>query len=166
MYEAEVIERPPCGLINVRARRQDCDCLERPLRLTLPYSPNTTVVNDGLAAFWLGPDEWLVRTEDGEEISLADEMRARARGRHVAITVVSDAYVVYGVRGRDSREVLCQGTGIDLHPNAFPPGRCVRTVYGKTTVILHHSGDGCYEVYAWRSYARYLGEYLRASVGV
>ena len=166
MYQAEVIERPPYGLLNVRAQRKDCDRLERPLGLTLPCSPNTTVGNDGLTAFWLGPDEWLIRTEDGEETSLAAEMRARARGRHVAITVVSDAYVVYRVQGRDSREVLCQGTGIDLHPSVFPPGRCVRTVYGKSTVILHYSGDGCYEIYAWRSYARYLGEYLRASIGV
>ena len=116
---------------------------------------------------WLGPDEWLIRTGDGKEPALSAALLEAVRGRHAAVTAVSDAYVIFTVSGQDARAVLNQGTGIDLHPRSFNPGTCVRTSLGKTGVILHQLDDKpAYDVYAWRSYAHYLSLWMDKAAGV
>lgn len=166
-YNVEIAQCPPYGLLNLRGAENTCPRFNSVLGLELPQTPNTTTANDNFTAMWLGPDEWLVRTDDAREPALSAALLEAVEGQHAAVTVVSDAYMIFAVSGRDARAVLNQGTGVDLHPRAFRPGTCVRTGLGKTGVILHQVDDKpSYDVYAWRSYANYLSLWMDKAAGV
>ena len=165
-YDVKIVQQPPCGLLNLRGAETVCQRYDRVLGFELPYAPNTTAGNKDITAMWLGPDEWLIKTEDGKEVSLADALREAAKGLHAAVTPVSDSCRIFRVSGVDARAVLAQGTAVDLHPGSFSPGRCARTSLGKTGVTLHQLDDlPSYDVYVWRSYAEYLRLWLDRAAG-
>lgn len=166
-YGVNVMQQPPCGLLNLRGAGLVCRRYDQVLGFELPHVPNTTTGNEDITAMWLGPDEWLIKTEDGKDVSLADALREAVKGLHAAITTVSDSCRIFRVSGVDARAVLNQGTAVDLHPRSFRPGKCVRTSFGKTGVLLHQLDDvPSYDVYAWRSYADYLSLWLDKAMGV
>ncbi len=166
-YDVKIMQQPPCGLLNLRGAGLVCQHYDEVLGFELPYTPNTTTGNKDITAMWLGPDEWLIKTEDGKEVSLADALRKAVKGLHAAITPVSDSYRIFRVSGVDARAVLNQGTAVDLHPCSFGPGKCVRTGFGKMEVLLRQLDDvPSYDVYAWRSYADYLSLRLDKAMGV
>ncbi len=166
-YNVDIAQRTPYGLLNLRGAEDICRQFNNVLGLELPQTPNTATANDGVTAMWLGPDEWLIRTDDGKEPALSAALLEAVTGQHAAVTAVSDAYVIFTVSGKEARAVLNQGTGIDLHPRSFNPGTCVRTSMAKTGVILHQLDDKpSYDVYAWRSYANYLSMWLDKAAGV
>ena len=110
-YGVNIIQQPPCGLLNLRGRQHTCKRYNAALGLELPQTANTTTANDDITAMWLGPDEWLIKTDDGNEMILADSLRQASKGQHAAVTLVSDAYMMFTVSGKDARAVLNQGTG-------------------------------------------------------
>ena len=166
-YGVNIVQQPPCGLLNLRGAGLVCRRYDQVLGFELPHAPNTTTGNEDITALWMGPDEWLVKTEDGKEVLLAAALREAVEGLHAAITPVSDSYRIFRVSGVDARAVLSQGTAVDLHPRSFGPGECVRTGFGKTEALLHQLDDiPSYDVYAWRSYADYLSLWLDKATGV
>jgi heterotetrameric sarcosine oxidase gamma subunit len=58
------------------------------------------------------------------------------------------------------RDVLAQGTSIDLRPARFAPGQCALTALGKIGVLLHAVAPNTIDVYVARSYAQALVEWL------
>ena len=160
-YDVNIIQQSPSGLLNLRGDENICRCFCDVLGFELPHTPNTKTGNKGITAMWLGPDEWLIKTADGKEITLSDSLREAVRGQHAAVTLLSDSYLVFRVSGNEARAVLNQGTGIDLHPRSFSPGKCVRTSLGRMGVILHQvDGIPSYDVYTLRSYANYFRLWL------
>ncbi len=165
-YDVNIKQSSPSGLLNLRGNETICTLFNTVLGLELPQTPNTTAAIDDVIAMWLGPDEWLVKTGDGKEAALSAALLQAVEGKHAAVTVISDAYMIFTISGKDARAVLNQGTGIDLHPRSFSPGACARTNLGKTGIILYQVDDTpAYDVYVWRSYAQYLGLWMNKATG-
>ena len=66
-YDVKIMQRPPCGLLNLRGAGLVCQRYDEVLGFKLPHAPNTTTGNKDIIAMWLGPDEWLIKTEDGQQ---------------------------------------------------------------------------------------------------
>jgi sarcosine oxidase, subunit gamma len=69
------------------------------------------------------------------------------------------------VAGPSARDVLAKGTPLDLHPRAFPPGRCAGTLLAKASVLIHLLDDDAergasFDVYVARSFAHYVWTWL------
>ena len=166
-YDVKNFQRPPYGLLNLRGTESVCRHFNGILGLELPQIPNTTAGGSDVTALWLGPDEWLIKTDDGKEPALSAALQEAVKGRHAAVTLISDTYVIFSISGNQARAVLNQGTGIDLHPRSFVPGKCVRTSLGRMGVILHQvDGIPSYDIYSLRSYANYLSLWLDKATGV
>jgi sarcosine oxidase, subunit gamma len=164
-YRVELGTAGPFGLINVRAGLAARPLLEAALGATLPCVANTTSRTDNLTAFWLGPDEWLLRVPDGREQALAGTLRRGAASHHSAVTVVSDAYVSFHMAGPDVKSVLAQGTGIDIHPAVFMPGQCARVRFAKAQALIYYLDEPQgYHVYVARSYEQYLRLWLKRAL--
>lgn len=128
----------------------------------VPVEPNTVSPPDGgRYLLWLGPDEWLAIVPEGTEAETVAAFDERMEGEHFSVTDVSGSRAVITLSGDRAREVLMKGTSLDLHPNAFGPGRCAQSSMARCHMLLHQTTDEpSYEVYVHRSFADYLWRWL------
>ena len=103
----------------------------RALDLLLPSEPCTSAARDQISALWLGPDQWLVTCPARDVPGLLASLREALAGVHAAITDVTDGRVAFRLAGPSARDVLAKGCPLDLHPRAFPPGRCAQSLLAK-----------------------------------
>jgi sarcosine oxidase subunit gamma len=161
-------ERRDLGKIDLRGDAHDrafMAAVGRVLDLLLPTEPCTAAAKGQIGALWLGPDQWLLTCPASDVAGLIGALRAALADAHAAITDLSDGRVALRVAGPSARDVLAKGTPLDLHPRAFPPGRCTGTLLAKATVLIHLLDDdpargASFDVYVARSFAQYLWIWL------
>jgi sarcosine oxidase subunit gamma len=163
-----VAERSRLGKIDLRGNphaRGFMAAAGRALDLLLPSEPCTSAARDQIGAIWLGPDQWLVTCPARDVPGLLESLREALAGVHAAITDVTDGRVAFRLAGPSARDVLAKGCPLDLHPRAFPPGRCAQTLLAKASVLIHlvddtAEGGANFDVYVGRSFAHYLWAWL------
>ena len=161
-------ERQELGKVDLRGdahERAFMAAVGRVLDLLLPTEPCTSAAKGQIGALWLGPDQWLVTCPASDVADLVGSLRAALGGVHAAITDLTDGRVALRVAGPSARDVLAKGTPLDLHPRAFPSGRCAGTLLAKATVVIHLLDDdsergASFDVYVARSFAHYLWTWL------
>jgi sarcosine oxidase subunit gamma len=161
-------ERPGLGKIDLHGDpygRGFMAAVSRVLDLLLPNEPCTSAARDQIGALWLGPDQWLLTCPAAEVPGLLAALREALTGVHAAITDVSDGRVAFHITGPSAREVLAKGCALDLHPRAFPPGRCAQSLLAKAAVLIHLVDEvpewgPSFNVYVARSFAHYLWTWL------
>jgi sarcosine oxidase subunit gamma len=161
-------EIPFRGLINLRLDPADSvlrGAAEGALGLALPREPNRTTdgAGDGAgrSALWLGPDEFLIVTEPGAEVTLVQALRQSLTGRRAAVTDVTDGRTTIEMSGKSARDVLAKGCGLDLHPRVFAPGHCAQSGLAKARVLLRQlDATPRFEIFVERSHAEYLWLWL------
>lgn len=131
--------------------------------VALPETPCALHVDESKSIQWLSPDEWLVLLPPGEELSIEKALRQALGDSAYAIVNVGGGQTVLTLSGPDAREVLMKSTPCDVHPNAFPVGRGVSTVFAKTTAILRRPDAEHWELVIRRSFADYLYRWLLAA---
>jgi len=164
-YDVAISEEAVRCLIDVRAGAGERGAFNAALGFDLPDSAGRTVSAGTTSALWIGPDEWLVVAPVDAEAALFARLDAAVADRYAAATLVSDAYVVFQLRGAEVAAVLSQATGIDLHSSKFGPGRCARTAFAKTAAVIHRVDDLTYDVYVEASFRRYVRQWLAAARG-
>ena len=161
-------ERREIGKIDLRGDPHDrafMAAVGRVLDLLLPTEPCTSARKQGIAALWLGPDEWLLTCPADDVPRLVGALRKALADVHAAITDLTDGRVAFRVAGPSARDVLAKGTPLDLHPRAFAPGSCAGSVLAKAAVLIHLLDDDpgrgpSFDVYVARSFAYYLWTWL------
>ncbi|MEU1624805.1 sarcosine oxidase subunit gamma family protein [Streptomyces sp. NPDC020096] len=157
-------ELPYLAQVNVRLdpKGPAADAVRLALGIPLPVEPNTMVRGGGLAALWLGPDEWLVVGPAGTAGDLESRLRGAVGADHAAVTDVSAQRTTLLVSGPRCRDLLAHGTALDLHPRSFAAGRCAQTTLARAQVILaarDERGPGFW-VLVRSSFAGYLARWL------
>ncbi|NTY38176.1 MULTISPECIES: sarcosine oxidase subunit gamma [Burkholderia cepacia complex] len=153
-------ERPFLDLVNVRGELSDpafVSAFERVVGCRPPARPNTTVRGAEYDVLWLGPDEWLVRSNGPVQAGVLEAKLAEAvQGTYSAAVDVGSGYTVVEISGERVRDVLARGCPLDLHPRAFKPGQCAQSHYFKASIVLIPTGDDAYEIVLRRSFADYF----------
>lgn len=135
---------PYRGYLNLRGDLNDSgftEAVREVLGRSLPGAANT-FTEGGYRAFWLGPDEWLVMTDPGLEVALAQRLENALAGRTCALTDLTGGQICIRLRGRDARNALAKGCTLDLDPRVFAPGQCAQTVLGKASILIALSVAG------------------------
>lgn len=149
---ARLVVAEPATRLSIRAGEETLGVLSGALELDLPRKALTASGGDGRFAFWLGPDEWLVIDEFGEELL--------ERLRHIDATFsavdISHRNVAIMVDGPGASATLNIACPMDLRTTAFPVGKVARTVFGKAEIILHRKDENTFRVECWRSFASYV----------
>ena len=151
------------GHVNLRGRPHDArfvEAVESVLGQPLPLEPNT--VSEGRRRlFWLGPDEWLLSAGRDELPDLLARLEEAVQGLHAAVNDLSDGQILLRLSGQAAGDVLAAGCTLDLHPDAFPPGRCAQTGLGKAAVLVCPlNSPGSFDLIVRRSFADYLLHWL------
>lgn len=141
----------PASRLLLRAPRASLGALSQALGLELPARPKTSAGAGGRAALWLGPDEWLVIGDAGDDLPAAV---AGVAALHSAVDV-SHRNAGILVSGRGAEATLGGGCPQDLSAGVFPVGACSRTVLGKVEIVLWRTGEETFRVECWRSFCDY-----------
>ena len=127
----------------------------------LPLEANRVASMRTLRTLWLGPEEWLVTSPEGMAPDLMGRLTRALAGRHAQVTNLSASRAVIEITGSRARDLLEKGCGLDLHPRAFGPGCCARTLFAKLPVIIDQVGAApVYRLFVPRSSARWLADWL------
>ena len=130
--------------------------MSKTLGVKLPTQPKTSVSKGKRTALWLGPDEWLVIDEAGNDPLLDCAME---KALHSAVGV-SHRNVAFSVSGRDAEAVLSAGCPQNLSLETFPVGACSRTILGKVEVVIYRTAADAFRVECWRSFSDYVRDFL------
>jgi methylglutamate dehydrogenase subunit D len=77
-----------------------------------------------------------------------------------AVTALSHSRVRLGIEGHRARELLAKGIAIDFHPTVFNVGHFAQTGLHHTSVVVERSGESRYELYALRTFAESIWDWL------
>ena len=148
------------SLVMVSARRGQEARLDATLQallgLGLPAMGRATGTSE-CAALSIAPGTALVQ---GSLQKLAS-LRPGIQRDVAAVVDQSGGLAVMRLGGPKSPSVLTKGCRLDLHPSAFAPGHCARTLIAQTTAILHQiDAIPTYDIIVPRTLARSFAEFL------
>ncbi|PBP79238.1 sarcosine oxidase subunit gamma [Pseudomonas syringae] len=119
------------------------------------------VINGESSLQWLGPDEWLLIVPSGEEFAAEQKLRDELSGQHIAIVNVSGGQSILELSGPKVRQVLMKSTSYDVHPDNFPVGKAVGTVFAKSQLVIRRTGEETWELLVRRSFSDYWWLWLQ-----
>ena len=151
-------------MLNLRGDASDpafAAAVQSATGLTLPVAANTANVGDGRQLFWLGPDEWLLKTAGGTGDAIEAALRVALAGKHFSVVQVGSGNTTFSVQGPAAADLLSRGCPLDLHARAFPDGSLAQSHIAKANVVLYCSkAETRFEVTVRRSFAEYLFKWL------
>lgn len=128
--------------------------LELPSALKVVYNGDTSLQ-------WLGPDEWLLIVPSGEELAAEQKLREALSGLHIAVVNVSGGQTLLELTGAKVRDVLMKSTSYDVHPDNFPVGKAIGTVFAKSQLVIRRADENTWELLIRRSFADYWWLWLQ-----
>jgi methylglutamate dehydrogenase subunit D len=114
----------------------------------VPGKVGATAEHDGRTIFKTGAKQlWIV----GEVPNAAD---------NVYVTPLSSSRTRIALSGGRARDVLAASAAIDFHEKHFKPGQFVMSGVHHTPVLIHCVGGATFHVYAMRTFALAVWEWL------
>ena len=156
-------EKKLLGHLTLRGDGHDplfAGAVHKALGLELP-SALKVVYNGETSLQWLGPDEWLLIVPSGEELAAEQKLREALAGLHIAVVNVSGGQTLLEMTGANVRELLMKSTSYDVHPDNFPVGKAVGTVFAKSQLVIRRADDTTWELLIRRSFADYWWLWLQ-----
>ena len=119
----------------------------------LPAKVGTAGEYMGCTVLRVGPSQfWFIAPH-------TDDLAAELKGLG-AVTPLSHSRVRIFLEGDVARDVLAKGIPLDFHKSAFEPGMFAMTGLHHTPVLVHCVCDTRFELYAMRTYAMSIWEWL------
>ena len=119
----------------------------------LPQANDQAIESNGRTIFRTGPQSfWFVGPD-------RDDLAARLSGKAI-VTPLSSSRTRISIEGRAARDVLRKGIPLDLHESVFTPGKFAQTGLHHTPVLLHCIAEQRFELYAMRTFALNVWEWL------
>ncbi|NVO06750.1 MAG: sarcosine oxidase subunit gamma [Rhodoferax sp.] len=129
--------------------------------LALPVVANTASVGNGRQLFWLGPDEWLLKTAGGTGDAIEAALRGALVGKHISVVQVGSGNTTFSLHGAAAADLISRGCPLDLHARAFPNGSLAQSHISKANVVLYClKAETSFEITVRRSFAEYLFKWL------
>lgn len=148
------------SIVRLRVRPSGASVAEKALQLPQEAFQSQ---HDDPAACWLGPDQWLLTSENKPVAEILEHIDGALAGQLYAATNMSSGYACFAISGPAARTILAMGCGIDMHETAFTVGRCVRTRFAQVPLIIVVTGNSDFDLYLDRSYANYVQDWLTAA---
>lgn len=152
-------EAGPTGMVTLRADLADPAVLAafEIAGIVVP-KPGEADASSGLEVLWMSPDEVLILTSPEEAEAVISSLQDAFRGVHHLAVNVSDARVMFELRGEDAllREVFAKLTPADLRAASLPVGTLRRTRLAQVPAAFWFPRDGAANLIAFRSVRDYV----------
>ena len=150
----------PAARYILRGGPQVRAAAEKAAGVGIPTEVCRAITQEGRAALWLGPDEWLLIAPAAEELALARQLTTALAGLPHSLVDVSHRQSAAEVRGPLAATLLSAGCPLDFDERMFPVGMCTRTVLGKAEVVLWRTAPEVFRIEVARSFVAYVSEFL------
>jgi sarcosine oxidase subunit gamma len=132
----------------------------QPFGLTLP-GPGDWAKAEGVSAFWVGPDTWMVEAADRAEDDFARALKAEAPD--CSVSEQTDGWVVFEIAGNAvTLEALLEKL-VNVDVRGFGPGRATRTGLEHMSVFVIRRAKDRVALLAMRSAAGAVFHALEAA---
>jgi sarcosine oxidase subunit gamma len=155
-----MVPAPDAARFVLRARGVAVDTAGRAFGIDLPRQAFRTSATGARTASWLGPDEWLLKGPELENVLMEQQLTEALAGIAHSLVDVSHRDAVLALSGVKAAAALNAGCPLDLHPSVFAVGTCTRTLLGKAQIVLWRTGPQRFHVQAARSFADYVWRFL------
>jgi len=120
----------------------------------LPTSVGTVVRVSERQLLKTGTEQYWIITRAGDRFApvIPAEMGA--------VTSLSHSRTCMFIEGEDAGAILAKGVPLDFHPESFRIDQFALTGVHHTPILIHRSGAQRYEIYALRTYALTVWEWL------
>lgn len=128
--------------------------------LEIPTQPCRAVEANGIAALWLGPDEWLLLANRAVSATVRTKLAPALTTIPHALVEVSERQASLMVEGDGVEHLLNGGVPLDLSLGAFPVGMVVRTIFEKSEIMLWRRSETRFQIEVLRSFLPYVATLL------
>ncbi len=128
-------------------------------KLDLPTSALTSVENKNFVINWISPDEILLLVAEKTEFEIETKLRSKIKG-HFAIANVTGGQTVLELSGERAETIIKKSSPYDIHPNNFPIGKVVTTVFAKSQAVMRRTGNDSFQLIVRRSFSDYLWKWI------
>jgi methylglutamate dehydrogenase subunit D len=108
--------------------------------------------------FRTGPEQFWVTAPSVD--NLATRLQEVVPATMGAVTSLSHSRTRIFIEGEPAREVLARSIPLDFHPSAFAIGQFALTGIHHTPVLIQRAAEQRYEIYAMRTFALSVWEWL------
>jgi methylglutamate dehydrogenase subunit D len=154
--------RHPVSIVGVIARKGKAaglsDAMEKHFGLPCPPAGESRS-SDALALHWCGFEQWYAVGDGFPDGALHETLRDCLAGL-ASVADQSHGRVILHLAGPRARDLLAKGTGLDLHPRAFGPGRSAVTQMAHIGVHIAQVGPDAFELSMFRGFAESFWEWL------
>ena len=152
----------PCDILRVQSwdiRKAAPPNAAQVLRVVWPKSVGE-VAHGAADVLCIGPTDWLVMAPPERAAALLVALQMAFQDSSFRVTDVSSALARVRVEGPRARLLLSKGCALDLDPQAFTPGRALRTRFAGMPVVVHCTQPAAFECIVSLSYRDYLLSWL------
>ena len=151
------------GHLTLRCNK-DCQeqlaIAENILGLSLPLKPLTSTGNGLLDIRWMSPDEWLITVPGSTTFDIESQFCEKMTG-HYSLVNGSGGQTILEISGPSVVNLLKKSTPIDFHPDEFPVGKVVSTIFAKAGATIRKLDEQRFELVIRRSFADYIWLWLQ-----
>ena len=147
------------SLTQVAAFPSTLDAFEDQLEAIVGELPlgSHRVVPGEPTIFRTGPEQfWIV----GPEAGLAERLSRAISAELGVVTPLTHSRTRIFIEGNRAVDVLKKGVPLDFHVQVFKPGQAALTGLHHTPILIHRLREDRFEVYAMRSFALSLWDWL------
>ena len=168
-------EKTPIAKINLRGDLENKEFTSKVgkiLGMILPKESCSTSTKEKITCMWLGPNEWLLVSNDTITKDLNDYELERVLFNDIskknlgAVTNVSDQYTIFNLTGSNIFEILSKGCPFDFYADSFNSNKAVQTILNHIDVTIHKKSESDIDLYVRRSFAKHLWDWLKVSASL
>lgn len=130
------------------------------LNISLPKVRNISTAKN-LSIIWMAPDELLLLVEDDEVEQYIKSLEESLSGWHYLLANVSDARVIFNLKGKGVCEVLAKGTPTDM--SVFEINEVRRSRIGQLAAAFWMTKNDEIELICFRSVSDYMFDWLKVA---
>ena len=135
------------------------------LGLDLPLHPRSSAISGDTAALWLSIDQWLIVVPHAGAEEMAARLQAAVAPFHALAVDLSDARIIFRIRGLGARELVMKGASVDLTHADDRAGTVRRFNFAELAAMVHvvNNRPETLDLYVFRSVGHYVRGFLETA---
>ena len=165
----KISEVEPTLKINLRGKNRDfVTKIGKELSIIPPTDTNTSSGNKELNLLWLSPDEWLIYSNDKNNLKTINSLEDKlfneiSKTKLGSVTNVTDHWIMINLKGPKIFDMLSAGCPFNFNKFEDSKGAVTQTLLNHIDVIIHNKDANNLNLFVRRSFSNHLWSWMNDS---